>query len=78
MAVQQGNIQCVQGAYGEPTFEELDEIFYIVKPNSIFQMFMFDLLNMNKNFKNITKKKSRGEMICIDPTWLHYLGERLV
>ena len=36
MAVQQGNVQCVQGAYGEPAFEELDEIFYIVKPNSIF------------------------------------------
>ena len=36
MAVQQGNIQCVQGAYGESAFEELDEIFYIVKPNNIF------------------------------------------
>ena len=36
MAVQQGNVQCVQGAYGEPAFEELDEIFYIVKPNNIF------------------------------------------
>ena len=31
-----GNVQCVQGAYGEPAFEELDEIFYIVKPNKIF------------------------------------------
>jgi hypothetical protein len=29
MAVQRGNVQCVQGAYGEPAFEELDEIFYI-------------------------------------------------
>ena len=36
MAVQRGNVQCVQGAYGEPAFEELDEIFYIVKPNNIF------------------------------------------
>ena len=26
----------VQGAYGEPAFEELEEIFYIVKPNIIF------------------------------------------
>ena len=34
MAVQQGNVQCVQGAYGEPAIEELDEIFYIVKPNT--------------------------------------------
>ena len=36
MAVQQGKVQCVQGAYGEPAFEELDEIFCIVKPNNIF------------------------------------------
>jgi hypothetical protein len=36
MAVQRGNVQCVQGAYGENAFEELDEIFYIIKPNSIF------------------------------------------
>ena len=39
MAVQRGNVQCVQcvqGAYGESAFEELDEIFYIVQPNSIF------------------------------------------
>ena len=48
MAVQRGNIQCVRGAYGEPAFEELDEIFYIVKPNNIFQMFIFDPLYMNK------------------------------
>ena len=43
MAVQRGNVQCVQGAYGEPAFEELDKIFYIVKPNNIFKMFIFDL-----------------------------------
>ena len=36
MAVQRGNVQCVQGAYGELAFEELDEIFYILQPNSIF------------------------------------------
>ena len=36
MAVQRGNVQCVQGAYGESAFEELDEIFYILQPNSIF------------------------------------------
>ena len=35
MAVQQGNVQCVQG-YGEPAFEEFDKIFYILKPNNIF------------------------------------------
>ena len=29
--IQRGNVLCVQGAYGEPAFEELDEIFYIVK-----------------------------------------------
>ena len=48
MAVQRGNIQCVQGASGESAFEELDEIFYIVQPNNIFKIY-FDLLNMNKN-----------------------------
>ena len=32
MAVQQGSVQCVQGAYGESEFEELDEIFYIAQP----------------------------------------------
>ena len=52
MAVQRGNVQCVQGAYGELAFEELDEIFYIVKPNSIFWMFIFDPLNMNKEKSN--------------------------
>ena len=29
-------VQCVQGAYGESAFEELDEIFYILQPNCIF------------------------------------------
>ena len=33
MAVQRGNVQCVQGAYGESAFEELDELFYILQPN---------------------------------------------
>ncbi len=33
---QRGNVQCVQGAYGELAFEELDEIFYIQQPNCIF------------------------------------------
>ena len=33
---QQGNAQGVQGAYSESAFEKLDEIFYIVQPNSIF------------------------------------------
>ena len=30
--------QCtmLQGGYGEPAFEELDEIFHIVKPNNVF------------------------------------------
>ena len=33
----QCNVQCVQRAYGESAFEELDAIFYIVlQPNSIF------------------------------------------
>ena len=36
MAVQRGNVQCVLGAYGDPAFEELDKIFYTVKPNIIF------------------------------------------
>ena len=36
MAVQSGNVQCVQGAYGEYAFEEFDKKFYIVQPNSIF------------------------------------------
>ena len=35
MAGQQGNIQCVQGAYGESAFGELDEIFYILQPKVI-------------------------------------------
>ena len=41
MAVQQDNVQCVQGAYGESAFEELHEIFYIVQPNSIFKQNFF-------------------------------------
>ena len=36
MTVQRGNVQCVQGTYGESAFEELDEIFYTVQPNNIF------------------------------------------
>ena len=36
MAVQWGNVQCVQGACGESAFEEHDEIFYIVQTNNIF------------------------------------------
>ena len=36
MAVQRANVLCVQGAYGEAAFEELDEIFYILQPNCIF------------------------------------------
>ena len=36
MAVQQGNVQCVQGAYGESAFEVLDKIFYVVQPTNIF------------------------------------------
>ena len=30
MAIQQGNVQCVQGAYGESAFEELDAAFNII------------------------------------------------
>ena len=61
MAVQRGNVQCVQGAYGESAFAELDEIFYIVQPNNIFKIY-FDLLNMNKNISNGNKnmKNIRG------------------
>ena len=29
MAVQRGNVQCVQGAYGESAFEELDDLFIL-------------------------------------------------
>ena len=36
MAVQWGSVQCVQGAYGEFPFEELNEISYIIQPNNIF------------------------------------------
>ena len=35
MAVQRGNVQFFQGAYGESAFEELDEIFNIVQPNNL-------------------------------------------
>ena len=47
MAVQRGNVQCVQGAYGESAFEELDEIFYIVQPN-IFLKFISTFLTWRK------------------------------
>ena len=56
MAVQRGNVQWVQGAYGEPAFELLDEIFYIVQPNNIFKKTHFDLstfLNVNKYTYNL-------------------------
>ena len=36
MAVQWGNVQCVQGAYGESALEELDEIFYIAQQKRKF------------------------------------------
>ena len=39
MAVQRGNVQCVQGAYGEFAFEELDEIFYIYCSNNDILLF---------------------------------------
>jgi hypothetical protein len=49
MAVQWGNVQCVQGAYGESAFEELDEIFYIVQPNNILiKKNLFWLANLLK------------------------------
>ena len=48
MAVRRGNVKCVQGAYGESAFKELDEIFYIAQPNIIFQIY-FDLHKINKN-----------------------------
>ena len=46
MAVQRGNVQCVQGTYGESAFEELDEIFYTALYNQIIffkQKTHFDL-----------------------------------
>ena len=47
----------VQGAYGESAFEELDEIFYILQPNSIFKMY-FDLINVNiKSLNRFTNWK---------------------
>ena len=30
-------VQCVQGAYGEFLFDELDEIFYTVQPKSFLK-----------------------------------------
>ena len=60
MAVQRGNVQCVQGAYGESAFEELDEIFYILQPKSVFQ-YQFDILNMNKN--HLFKKNKNERLI---------------
>jgi hypothetical protein len=60
MAVQRGNVQCVQGAYGENVFEELDEIFYIIKTNCIYYIY-FDLLNLNKNIMYEKKKKKITE-----------------
>ena len=74
MAVQRGNVQCVQGAYGESAFEELDEIFYIVQPNDILKIY-FDLLNMNKNYPYVKpqvelhedlKKTTKG-LCVLDP-----------
>ena len=43
-------LQCVQGAYGEPAFEELDEIFYIVKLIIIFlnSLWLVNIFNVNK------------------------------
>ena len=38
MAVQRGNVQCVQGAYGESAFEELDEIFIFYSQKKIFYL----------------------------------------
>ena len=73
MAVQRGNVQCVQGAYGEPAFEELDEICYIVKPKALYigklslpadviqfswlYLFMVELMVQNTS-KSISKKIS--------------------
>ena len=41
------NVQCVEGAYGESAFEELDEIFYIVQPNNIFKSQINVRINKN-------------------------------
>ena len=54
MAVQQGNVQSVQGAYGESAFEELDEIFYIAQPN----IFFWKLILIFQNYPNGTKNTS--------------------
>ena len=58
MAVQRGNVQCV---YGETAFEELDEIFYIIPPNSIFQNYL-DLLNVNKNIQYMNENEKKKMM----------------
>ena len=34
IAIQKGNVQCVQNTYGESTFEELDELYYTVQSNN--------------------------------------------
>ena len=34
LAIQKGNVQCVENTYGESAFEELDEIFYTSQNNS--------------------------------------------
>ena len=45
--------QWVQGAYGEPAFEVLYEIFYIVQPNNISKKTHFDLSTFLKVNKGI-------------------------
>ena len=34
IAIQKGNVQCVQNTYGESAFEELDEVYYTSRCNS--------------------------------------------
>ena len=34
IAIQKGNVQCVQNTYGESAFEELDELYYTVQSNN--------------------------------------------
>ena len=59
MAVQRGNVQCVQGAYGESAFEGFMKSFILYNLIISFK-FYFDLLNMNKK---ILPKKI-GETFC--------------